>query len=304
MRTLAATLLALVLFATGPAHAQEDAEQAASLFRDGERAFSHDDYLEALRLFRAAYDAAPHPTVRFHVAMCLERLGRLRDAWSELTEVAATAGLTDAQRRDATRQVERLRSLLVTLRVDGEPAGASVRVDDAPMCTLPCEVPVDPGDHEVVIEDGTGRASAHVTGLRGTTVAVQLAIASDAAPVETDAPPAPSVLDPSTPPPPTEPPPPRQVAGVGWLLATGSVLAAIGAAGVIGFGLHANDVHTAWLDDPTASLRDEGMLFRDLTNVSIAVLATGGLLAVIDLFLAAAGEGTGDRAALDPVIRF
>ena len=97
---------------------------------------------------RAAYDAAPHPTVRFHIAMCLERLGRLREAWTELTEVAATAALTDAQRRDAARQVDRVRAMLVTLRVEGEPAGASVRLDGVPVCVLPCEVPVDPGEHD------------------------------------------------------------------------------------------------------------------------------------------------------------
>ncbi|MFO0686134.1 MAG: PEGA domain-containing protein [Sandaracinus sp.] len=304
MRSLATFVLSLALcLGASRADAQDDEARAAELFRDAQQAFSHDDYLEALRLFRSAYDAAPHPTVRFHIAMSLERLGRLREAWSELVEVAATAGLTPAQRRDATTQVERVRAMLVTLRIDGEPAGASVRIDDAPMCTLPCEIPVDPGDHDVTIEDATGRASAHVSGLRGASVAVHLVIEPPAA---VSAEPPADAPDASSPPPtpPTPAAPHRPAAGVGWLLVTGSVVAAAGIGGTIGFGIRASDLHAAYLDDPTASLRDEGMLSRDLTNVSIGVGALGLVLVAIDVFLALAGEGTGERASLEPVARF
>lgn len=301
MRRLPSIALALALWlASSHAAAQDDAARAAELFRDAQQAFSHDDYLEALRLFRAAYEAAPHPTVRFHIAVSLEHLGRLREAWGELVEVAATAGLTPAQRRDATTQVDRVRALLVTLRIEGEPVGASVRIDDAPMCTLPCEIPVDPGDHEVTIEDARGRASAHVSGLRGASVAVHLVIAPPSiAAVEPDAEAPDASAEPSAPTPPRRP-----VAGVGWLLVTGSVVAAAGIGGTIGLGVRASDLHAAYLDDPTSSLRDEGMLFRDLTNASIGVGALGLVLVAIDALLALAGEGTGERASLDPVVRF
>ena len=322
-RALAPAVLVLALSATPlAAAAQDDAARAAQLFRDASRAFSHDDYLEALRLFSAAHEAAPHPTVRFHVAMCLERLGRLREAWVELSEVAATAGLTEAQRRDAARQLARVREQLVTLRVEGEPAGASVSVDGTPLCALPCEVPVDPGEHEVVAEAAEGRTSTRVSGVRGATVVARLVIAraepergaedassgtgsesgsgsgtdsgsgtgtgtgtgSESGSGAGDA--------------------PRAGAGVGWLLVTGSALAALGAGGVIGFGLRASDVHAAWLDDPTAERRDEGLLFRDLTNASIAVLSLGGALVLVDILLALGGDGTGERAARDAHWRF
>jgi len=308
MRPVTLTAIALVLTLTSGARAQDDQAGASASFRQAERAYAADDYLEALRLFRQAYEAAPHPTVRFHVALCLERLGRMRDAWSEMTEVAATTGLTDAQRRDAMRQVDRLRGELVTLRIDGEPAGASVRVDERPLCTLPCEVPVDPGDHDVVIENESGRSSAHVSGLRGGSVAVRLRIE----PTQTVSPVLPAAVVPvdepvAQPIAPVEAPPstPRARGGVGWLLVTGSVVAAIGIGGIIGLGLHATDVHTAWLDDPTQSLHDEGVLFRDLTNAAIGVAIGGGVLVLLDVLLALGGEGSGERASVDDrVVRF
>lgn len=294
MRIFAAALACGLLALAAPSLARAQVSPP-ELFRSAERAFADADYLEALRLFRAANEAAPHPTVRFHIAMCLERLGRGREAWTELTEVAATPGLTDAQREDAQRRAEQLRAQLATLRVEGEPEGASVRVDDALMCNLPCEVPVDPGDHEVSIEDGSGRASTHVVALRGTAVAVRLAIGAEPEPE-----PAPELAVDAEP----TPEPAARRAGVGWLTITGSVVAALGAGGVIGFGLHAEDVHGAWLESPSRALYDEGTLSRDLSNASIAVFGVGAVLIVIDLALAAAGEGTGERASLDPVVRF
>jgi hypothetical protein len=316
MRPLLAIATLLFALMHSPAAGAQDADDAAEMFRDAERAFASESYLDALRLFRAAYDAAPHPTVRFHIARSLERLGRLREAWSEMTEVAATAGLTAPQRRDAQRQVERLRALLVTLRVDGAPEGVGVLVDGVPMCTLPCEVPIDPGEHDVAIEDATGRASMRVSGLRGSTLAVRLVIEptepsrpievpdeasetrrvtssspDDEAPVGAPSPPAES--------------PARRGGEVGWLLATGSVVSALGVAGVIAFGLHASSLHDAYQVAPTPALLADGPVFVDLTNASIGVLAAGAVLMVIDLALALAGEGTGGHAArFDGTVHF
>ena len=300
MRNLIAlVVLSLAASVAAPASAQQ--ADAATLFRQAEHAFADEAYVEALRLFRAAYDAAPHPAVRFHVARSLERLGRLREAWIEMTEVAASPGLTGAQRRDAQRQVDRLHALLVTLRVDGAPEGAGVSVDGIHVCSLPCEAAIDPGEHEVAIADETGRASMRISGVSGTVMAVRLVIESTpshAIEVATPEPVTPPVEHGTSPvaraPAPASP---REGGDVGWLLVTGSVITAIGIAGVIGFGLQAASLHDAYEAAPTAALLHDGPLFVDLTNASIAVIAAGAVLMVIDLALALAGEGTGGHAA-------
>ena len=99
-----------------------------------------------------------------------------------------------------------------------------------------------------------------------------------------------------TPKPRDEPPPPapkkveHRHGLAGWLTITGSVVAAIGTGGLIGFGIRTEDLGQAYESAPSHDLRDEGLLMRGLANGSIGVLGLGALMIVGDLALFRTGE--------------
>ncbi len=76
----------------------------------------------------------------------------------------------------------------------------------------------------------------------------------------------------------------------GWLTVGGAIVAGIGTAGIIGFGLRTADLGDQYLAAPSSDLRDEGLLMRGFTNGSIGVLGLGALLIVADLALFRTGE--------------
>src|SRR5262245_28534220 len=112
--------LALVLVASS-ASAQPAGvrERAGAAFADAERAFNEADYPEALRLFRDAFTTLPDDRVRFNIAVCLERLGRFREAGIEY-DAAATSSTLDPNVRERARvEAERVRGRLGKLVVEG-----------------------------------------------------------------------------------------------------------------------------------------------------------------------------------------
>jgi hypothetical protein len=78
---------------------------------------------------------------------------------------------------------------------------------------------------------------------------------------------------------------------------TGVGLAAVGAAGILYFGLRAQSIHDQYVLTPTTGRRDKGMLYRDLANISIGVAGLGAVLLLVDLlFLAPQSTGEQERA--------
>ena len=261
MRGLA---IAVWLLLATSARAQ-DRDASATAFEAAEKAFADEDYVEALRLFRRAFELAPHAAVRFNIAVCLERLGRFREAAVEYDAVARGSELDASTRERAAVEAARVRARLGVLVVEGEPAGARVRVDGAELCALPCRVAVDPGKRVVVVERATGpvRTSVEVPRDGVATFRVPAAIA----------PPAP------------EPRARPERRGPGPLTWIGAGVAVAGAAGTIGFGLRARDLHDDYQAMPTPELRDDGLRMRLYTNVSLGVTVAGAILAGIDLFV-------------------
>lgn len=257
--------IALVLAAAGsaaagdPAPGSDPRRRAAEAFRAAERAFADEDYPEALQLFRLALELAPDDAVRFNLAVCLERLGRFREAAAEYEAVAASARLAADVRARARTEAAHMRARLGRLVIAGRPTGASVRVDGAASCSLPCQLDVDPGRHDIVAETAGATDSRTIEIARGATVTVTL----DASP----------------------PPPLRR--GPGALTWAGSGVAALGTGAAIYFGLRAQALHGDYLAMPTPATRDDGLRMKDLTNISIGVAATAALVVVIDLLVLA-----------------
>jgi tetratricopeptide (TPR) repeat protein len=249
-----------IFFAVPRALAQDDADGAREVFAQAERAFDENDYELALELFQRAQTLRPHDAVRFNVAVCLERLGRFREALAEYDLAAQSEQLPEETRAEARRMAERTRARLGTLHVSGPP-GARVRVG-ALSCEVPCSLELDPGVHSAVVEGET--ATTHRAEIsRGETLD----------------------LDGSA--------PERALPETGWsafgvLTTIGAITLVTGIAGTIGFGLYTEDLGDQYVAMPSHALRDEGLLIRDLANTSIGLSIAGAILIAIDLILLAA----------------
>lgn len=274
MRTLVVIAMMCSLMSASAAHADEEAdrETARAAFAEGERLFASNDYQAALRSFQRAQQVQPHDKVRIPIATCLERLARFREALDEWGKVVASDQVEDHQKLEARRAAARLRPRLGELVVTGTPAGARVLVDEEQRCVVPCRTLVDPREHLVVVRSGSHEQTQRVTFSRGEERTIDV------------------VLVPVSPSPPaSEPLAPVETAsrGPGVFMWLGLGVAVVGAAGVVGFGLHANALHDSYVATPSDALRDEGLVARALSNASIAVGAAGVVLALVDLvFLA------------------
>lgn len=278
------------------AAAQGVEDDAEAHFREGEAAFERQEYERALASFREAFRLAPHDAVRFNIAVCLERLGRIREAVTEYEAAALSAVLDRSARQHAAELGERARAELVTLVVEGSPEGAGVYIDQELRCSIPCRTPVDPGAREVIVRSGSREVRRSLDAAPGTLVIL------DVGALESSEEEAPGGAGPSE-------------VGSGGMEADGQAglseeqerpavssatgfepsawtwiggtIALVGVGGIIGFGVRARDLHSAYEASPTAAVRDEGLWMRDLANAAIAIAGAGAIVVLVDLVLAA-----------------
>jgi tetratricopeptide (TPR) repeat protein len=230
-------------------------EEARALSVQGVAAFEAHDYQRALESFSRAFELAELEEIRFNVALCLERLGRYREAEQTYEAALSSNHLDDEGRARARQRLEEISPRLATLVFAGVP-GVAVRVDDELGCETPCEIRVDPGAHTWSARGEVASAAARP----GERVEVHIAARTNPAAVETD--------DGWSP---------------GWLFYTGVALAAIGAGGTIGFGLRSNDLLDEF--DAGADVAAEGELVTLLANVSLGIAIGGALAALLDLVI-------------------
>lgn len=259
-----------ISIAASAASAQTGPEESARIeFESGEAAFDSSDYDLALRHFRRAYELVPRDGVLFNIGVCLERLGRNREAVQSYEQAAASSSLNEETRAQARDFAARARQRLGTIVVAGEPRGATVLVDGAELCELPCRIEVDFGMREVVVRapDGT-EASDRLDVPRGGIAEVELSAVRAQDPI----------VGPDVP---AEP----ETSGLGVLGWTGIGLLIAGAGCIVGCGLYTDSLGDEYLMNPTADTRDTGLAMRAITNVAIGVAGLGGILLVLDLAL-------------------
>lgn len=260
MRWAGPIALAALLVAA-PAVAQDDDDpvraEARALAEEGVAAFQSDDYGLALTRLEGAYALVPLAAVRFNIALCLERLGRFREAAEHLEAVASSAELTPEQRAEASARATRLRSRLARLEIESTD-GARITIAGRP-CAVPCAEDVDPGIVVVTVE-GPG-------GVRVEEVALQR---SEHRRV---------VLEPPTlaPAGPTYEPQ--------WIFWVGAGATVLGVAGIAGFGTWTLDLRSQFDRRPTTALADSGELARGVTNGAIGLAVAGAALIVLDVVL-------------------
>lgn len=257
-----------VVKAQEPEAAPDEARQA---YESGSAAFEEDDYPVALDHFRRAYEIAPNDAMRFNIGICLERLGRYREASFEYEAAMRSDQLDQTQRDRAARLMVRSRERLGTLVVTTTPAGADVDIDDGVLrCTSPCELPIDAGEHIVTVEGPDGPITETVSVRRGSPTNVPIDLRPEPDDVER---------------------PVMESRGVGALTWLGAGLVVAGGAAFAVLGVHTLNLHDEYVQEPTVERRDDGLLFRALTwTAGAGTAALGAILIIIDLAFLAGQE--------------
>jgi len=156
---LSGLLLSGLLCLSSPGRAQEQRDPAAAeeLFRQGRQASEKRDFLTACAKFRESNRLDPAVGTVFNIADCEEKLGRLATSWTLFQEVAQRLPSDDDRRAIAMRRARALEARVPMLTVHLLSAGRSdvlVRRDGVALgvASLDTSLPVDPGEHVVVVE--------------------------------------------------------------------------------------------------------------------------------------------------------
>jgi hypothetical protein len=305
----------------GPARAQSAADAAAAeaLYDEGTRLFEAGDYAGACPKLAESYRLDPALGALLALAACRERSGQIASAWVTYLDVVSRADAAgDTERGQAAEaRADALAPRLPRLAIELDPAVASLpglaitrdgqTVDPRVASTA---VPVDPGEHVVVVR-ATGKVASeqHVTAVEGRRDVVRI----DRLAPERVAPAAPHA---TAPPPSTPADGPGDHGLSGWqtagLVAGGVGVVALGVG--LGFGAVAlgaqGDLEAAGYDAgggpcaraPAAECAD---LYDDAAGaatLSSIFTIGGGLLAATGLVLVLVGGDEGDPAATGVVL--
>lgn len=150
---LSALLLAVPAAARADNATPADVEQAKTLFFEGIAREDAGDWPGALEKFHRALSIRATPAIRFHVALCLEKTGRLVAARAEF-ERAREQALLDGPMSvvgKARQHIDALDARIPAIELRMSPMGAMVTIDGR---TVDPKTPIrlDPGAHDVVAE--------------------------------------------------------------------------------------------------------------------------------------------------------
>jgi hypothetical protein len=130
-------------------------EAAREHFRRGEAAYQKGSYSLAISEWQAAFAADPRPRIQYNIYQAYERLGQLQDASDALQKYLSNADPDDPYYSDATARMAALQQRLQAtgIRLVGGVDGASINVSghDWGRLPRPDRIPVQPGNHRIVI---------------------------------------------------------------------------------------------------------------------------------------------------------
>jgi len=197
-------LLATALLFSAHSRAEEprDSASAEALFRQGRVAADKRDFATACAKFRESNRLDPAVGTVFNLADCEENLGRLATAWTLFQEVAQRLPADDDRRAIARRRAQALEGRVPLLSVQltsGGRQGVLVRRDGVPLgpASLDTPLPVDPGEHVVVVEaPGTLPAEFRTNIREGARARLAVAVGAPEAVARADSPaPSPKTTD-------------------------------------------------------------------------------------------------------------
>jgi hypothetical protein len=275
--------------------------EARKQFQAGLEREEKGDWAGALSLFRKVAEVKANRIVHFHIALCLEKTGKLIDAMAEFAvakTMAEREGGTDADltMANAKKHMDALRartpSVLVAVK------GASVFVDGAKIenSLVSSPIPLDPGEHAIEVRaDGRKPFATKVTLVDGVTTPVRVEPVLEPLPEKKVAPPPKPIV--------VDAPPDR----TGAWIATGGAVVALAGAGVF-FALRGStlseldgacDGNRAACDPSKRDLESRGKTYTITADVLLGVSAIAAGTAIV-LFttgdkrkVSAATTGTG-----------
>ncbi len=213
-RTLLLGLTVAALLSPRAARAQtkDDVARADALFNAGKALTDAGQYSDACAKFAESKRLAPGLGVTLYLADCYEHIGRTASAWTEFRSAEGQARERNDKRADVARAraqalEPKLNRIAITVAPTIPRAGLSVLRDGLPVEQeeLGLAVPVDPGDHVVVVTapgHATRTLRAHV-GPESPSATVSIDALDDGPPSPSTTPPVPAVGAP-----PAEGPPP------------------------------------------------------------------------------------------------
>lgn len=245
-RTIAMTALAtglcapLVAPSVARAQHSDDLARADSLFNAAKALLDSGQYVDACAKFAESKRLAPGLGVTLYLADCYERIGRIASAWTEFRSAEGLARQRSDKRADVARAraqtlEPKLDRLTITVAPNLPQSGLQILRDGASVSPeeWSLAVPVDPGDHVVVVSS-PGHAqrtiSAHV-GPETPNATVHIDSLDDSGPATPAPAPAPALALAPAPASPPEPPRPDPGATQRW------IGVGVGGAGVVGLAL-------------------------------------------------------------------
>jgi hypothetical protein len=131
-------------------------DEAREHFKRGEAAYQKGSYTIAISEWEAAYAKDPRPRIQYNLYQAFERLGQLGEASDALQRYLSTADPDDPSYADATARMTALQQRLQStgVRLVGGVEGASINVSGQSWGRLPRpdRIPVQPGNHRVVVQ--------------------------------------------------------------------------------------------------------------------------------------------------------
>ena len=153
-------LLLLVPLVAWPARAAaqpRDPAAAEAVFERARQAMERGETKRACDLFAESNRLDPAPGALFNLANCFEKLGKLASAWEAFRSVSESLPGDDERRAIAAERTRALAPRVphLTIHVDADaPAGTRVVRDGIAVgaATLGLPLPVDPGQHVVIVK--------------------------------------------------------------------------------------------------------------------------------------------------------
>lgn len=186
-RWRAGLLLACVVSLAAPLRAQtaEELSRARALFGEALKDEQARSYTVALEKFERVRKVRDNAAVRYRIATCLESLGRLREArdlYAAVVGEGAKPTAEDAEIQAAGRtKAQDLDKRIPTLAVRTVDGAAATLTIDGRSAELGEAVPVDPGEHRVVLtRTGVQPAESRANVLEGAHVALSIPLAAPA----------------------------------------------------------------------------------------------------------------------------